>query len=64
MFKSSWTEDVFDFEAAYMTGILPIKKYDKQSAISDFREYIMLLPGDLAKYIGFTESEVIGLCRK
>ena len=62
LFKSSWTDVIF--EAAYMTGILPIKKYGNQSAVSDFREYTMLSPGNLAKYMGFTEPEVVGLCKK
>ena len=30
---------------AYMTGILPIKKYGTQSALTDFYEYTMLEPG-------------------
>lgn len=62
LFKSSWTDVIF--EAAYMTGILPIKKYGNQSAVSDFKEYTMLSPGNLAKYMGFTEQEVAGLCKK
>lgn len=62
LFKSSWTDTIF--EAAYMTGILPIKKYGNQSAVSDFREYTMISPGNLAKYIGFTEPEVRELCEK
>lgn len=49
---------------AYMTGILPIKKYGTQSALTDFNEVTMLDPYDLAKYIGFTEDEVAGLCRR
>jgi hypothetical protein len=48
--------------AAYMTGILPIKKDGSQSAISDFREYSVLNPGDFAEYIGFTEENVRALC--
>lgn len=48
--------------AAYMTGILPIKKDGSQSAISDFEEYSMLNPGEFAGYIGFTEDEVKALC--
>lgn len=47
-----------------MTGILPIKKDGSQSAISDFKEYSMLDPMDLAEYFGFTEEEVRGLCAK
>lgn len=47
---------------AYMTGILPIKKYGTQSALTDFFEYTMLEPGSLAEYVGFTEEEVCQLC--
>ena len=42
------------FAAAYMTGILPIKKDRSQSAISEFEEYSMVSPWKLAPYIGFT----------
>ncbi|MDO4555925.1 MAG: AAA family ATPase [Lachnospiraceae bacterium] len=62
MFKSSWTDKML--EAAYMTGILPIKKYGSQSAVSDFREYTMLNPKNLAEYVGFTENEVKMLCEQ
>ncbi|MCD8148176.1 MAG: ATP-binding protein [Clostridiales bacterium] len=48
--------------AAYMTGILPIKKYGTESALTDFREYTMTKPGRLAEYVGFTEPEVQSLC--
>lgn len=48
--------------AAYMTGILPIKKDGSQSAISDFVEYPVLYPDGFAEYTGFTEEEVRGLC--
>lgn len=60
LFKSSWTDIIFD--AVYMTGILPIKKYNTQSAISDFREYNMLDAEPLEEYVGFTEQEVRNLC--
>lgn len=50
-------------EAAYMTGILPIKKYGTQSAMTDFKEYTMLSPRKLAEYVGFTEMEVKSLCK-
>ena len=43
---------------AYLTGILPIKKYNSQSALNGFDEYNMLSPGDYAPYFGFTEDEV------
>ena len=48
--------------AAYMTGILPIKKDGSQSAISDFEEYTMLKPRSYGYYVGFTEPEVKSLC--
>lgn len=48
--------------AAYMTGILPIKKDGKQSAISEFDEFTMLDPFDFAEYVGFTEEEVVDRC--
>lgn len=47
-----------------MTGILPIKKYGTQSALTDFCEYTMLEPGPLAEYAGFTEGEVRNGSRK
>lgn len=61
LFKSSGTTDRI-FAAAYMTGILPIKKDGTESAISDFWEYTMLQPGDFQAYVGFTEDEVKKLC--
>ncbi len=48
---------------AYITGILPIKKYGTQSAMTDFREYGFDRPLGLAKYVGFTEDEVRELCK-
>ena len=50
--------------AAYMTGILPVKKDGSQSAISDFTEYPILNPGKFAEYTGFTKEEVKELCEK
>ena len=43
---------------SYMTGILPIKKYGKHSALNMFTEYSMMFPRELAPYTGFTENEV------
>ena len=63
LFKSSGTTAKI-FAAAYMTGILPIKKDGSESAISDFDEYSVLEPGEYAEYTGFTESEVKALCDK
>lgn len=47
---------------AYMTGILPIKKYGEHSAINIFDEYSMIDPAELSDFFGFTEKEVQGLC--
>lgn len=60
MFKSSQTAQVI--AGAYMTGILPIKKYGTQSALTDFKEFTMLRPGILAGFTGFTDNEVRRLC--
>ena len=49
---------------AYMTGILPVKKYGKHSALNMFDEYSMTAPLQLALYTGFTEEEVQELCEK
>lgn len=48
-------------DLAYMTGILPIKKYGEHSAINIFDEYSMISPKNLGEYFGFTE-EVRGQC--
>ncbi len=47
---------------AYMTGILPIKKYGTHSALNMFDEFSMANPGPLAAFAGFTDSEVKTLC--
>lgn len=49
---------------AYMTGILPIKKYGKHSALNMFTEYSMMAPLEFAPYTGFTDDEVRTLCKK
>lgn len=47
---------------AYMTGILPIKKYGEHSALNMFDEYSMTNQRELAEFTGFTEEEVSSLC--
>lgn len=47
---------------AYMTGILPIKKYGEHSALNMFDEYSMTNQRELAEFTGFTEQEVQELC--
>ena len=51
-------------ELVYMTGILPIARYNTQSALNNFSEYTILNPGKFAKYYGFTEDEVKTLCER
>ena len=48
----------------YMTGILPIKKYGTSSALTDFTEFSMVNPRELAEYVGFTTEEVQAICEK
>lgn len=56
------TEPTKYIALAYLTGILPIKKYNTQSALNNFDEYTMIDSGALARYIGFVEEEVQKLC--
>ena len=51
-------------ELAYMTGILPIKKYGTHSALNMFKEISMLNATPLESFMGFTEQEVQDLCLK
>jgi len=61
-FLRSWLKDQDYVALAYMTGILPIKKYGTHSALNMFSEYSMTDPWDMAEYFGFTEEEVKVLC--
>lgn len=49
---------------AYMTGILPIKKYGKHSALNMFTEIAMTNTAPLEEFTGFTENEVNDLCNE
>ena len=49
---------------AYITGILPIKKIQDESALNNFREYTMLKSKPITEYYGFTEEEVRQLCKE
>lgn len=49
---------------AYMTGILPIKKYGEHSALNMFTEVSMTDPREYAEFTGFTENEVTELCKE
>ena len=56
LFKTQDSDEVF--AGAYLTGILPIKKYNTESALNNFCEYSMIDPAFLAACYGFTEDEV------
>ena len=49
---------------AYMTGILPVKKYGEHSALNMFWEYSMTDQDVFEEYTGFTEGEVKELCEE
>jgi hypothetical protein len=63
-FLRMWLKDKEYVALAYMTGILPIKKYGSHSALNMFTEYSMLNPRDMAEYFGFTGEEVKSLCSR
>ncbi len=48
----------------YITGILPIKKIEDESALNNFFEYTMIDSAEFTTYFGFTESEVDMLCNR
>ena len=61
-FLRNWLKDRAYVGFAYMTGILPIKKYGSHSALNMFNEFSMVSSGNLTEYFGFTEDEVQKLC--
>lgn len=63
-FLRAWLKDKSYIGLAYMTGILPIKKYGTHSALNMFEEFSMTNAGPLASFVGFTEQEVKNLCDK
>ena len=62
LFKAG--DGVACFSLVYLTGILPIKKYNSQSALNNFDEYNMLQSGTFAPYFGFTDEEVTELSQR
>ena len=62
LFKGSGSNIVF--AGAYLTGILPIKKYNPESALNNFCEYSMIDPAYLAACYGFTKDEVQELAKR
>lgn len=62
LFKSQSSEEVF--VGAYLTGILPMIKYNTESALNNFREYSIIDPCQAPGSFGFTSKEVKNLCEK
>ena len=62
LFKGGQSSQVF--AGVYFTGILPIKKYNTQSALNNFAEYSMVEPRSMGRYFGFTKDEVKDLADK
>jgi hypothetical protein len=63
-FLRNFLKDKLYIALAYMTGILPIKKYGTHSALNMFDEFSMTNPRALSEFVGFTESEVKQLCEQ
>lgn len=63
-FLRAWLKDQDYVALAYMTGILPIKKYGSHSALNMFTEYSMTNPREMAGFFGFTSDEVEQLCKQ
>lgn len=63
-FLRDWLKDKTFIALAYMTGILPIKKYGTHSALNMFTEFSMEHPDQLAPFVGFTEEETKSLCEQ
>lgn len=62
LFKSE--ESKVFLALGYITGILPIKKVNDESALNNFEEYTMITSKPITEYYGFTEEEVKALCKK
>ena len=56
LFKGSESKTIF--AGAYITGILPIKKHNTESALNNFEEYSVVAPAELAPFFGFNTDEV------
>ena len=62
LFKSNFADHIF--AGVYITGILPIRHYNTESALNNVEEFSMTDPGELAGYFGFTREEVHALCKQ
>ena len=62
LFKSKESKEFLAL--GYITGILPIKKIEDESALNNFIEYTMTDSAEFTTFFGFTEKEVDNLCEK
>ncbi len=62
LFKSDETKSFLAL--GYITGILPIKKIQDESALNNFEEFTMLNSYPITEYYGFTKEEVKALSDK
>ena len=62
LFKSKESKEFLAL--GYITGILPIKKIEDESALNNFIEYTMTDSAEFTTFFGFTEKEVDILCEK
>ena len=62
LFKSKESKSFWAL--GYITGILPIKKIQDESALNNFEEFTMLNSYPITEYFGFTEDEVKELCKQ
>ena len=62
LFKTQDSDRVF--AGAYLTGILPIKRPNTESAMNNFCEYSMIRPGKMSSALGFTHEEVEAIIKK
>lgn len=63
-FMRDFLKDREYINLAYMTGILPIKKYGTHSALNMFTEFSMTSAKQLAWFAGFDDREVEELCTR
>ena len=57
-FLRDFLKDKVYVALAYLTGILPIKKYGTHSALNMIHEFTIHDPRHLAEYLGFTQHEL------
>ena len=62
LFKGPYANDYIAL--AYMTGVLPIRRFTSESPLNNFYEYTVFNTYPIGQFYGFTENEVKSLCKK